>query len=447
MAVCAPKLTESEPEEPEEAERMVRLLDHVVSKEGGTEEDEEAAREIQSLERFLLAESTRGRDARSNGKRERGAKDGEVAKTLDEVRIRIDRTAPRSSWLLNSESSFADDSLLLSPAPRLHASTQVDKLVRRSLSKSVEVLDGLALFNKLRASVLLPTGVETLDALLGGGLREGQVTEFFGASPSGKTQVCHCVAACAAWLDFQVVYLTSNGSFSAERLVKLSPHVMSHFNLTDAEGVDGISKILANVSVSQVSDTISTIALIQGMVESFGLLVKHNKRIPKVVIVDSPSLYLYRDLSTNMQFGRFLMTLLSSSLKALATRFSVAVLVTNHEVRPWFLQSQPGDGRGDREECRPGLGQLWTPQVNVRIHLKMFRLGLNQIHGGEEGEEGAGKQAVVCRAVLTKASTTSCGREVWMRVGENRIEGLDNPGLEQQDLFQGGALQDISVWR
>ena len=136
-------------------------------------------------------------------------------------------------------------------------------------------------------------------------------------------------------------------------------------------------------------------------------------------------------------------TLLSSSLKALATRFSVAVLVTNHEVRPWFLQGQPGDGRGDREECRPGLGQLWTPQVNVRIHLKMFRLDLNQIHG----EEGAGKQAVVCRAVLTKASTTSCGREAWMRMGENRVEGLDNPGLEQQDLFQGGALQDISVWR
>ena len=322
----------------------------------------------------------------------------------------------------------------------------MDKLVRRSLSKSVEVLDGLALFNKLQASVLLPTGVETLDALLGGGLREGQVTEFFGASPSGKTQVCHCVAACAAWLDFQVVYLTSNGSFSAERLVRLSPHVMSHFNLTNAEGVDSISKILANVSVSQVSDTISVIALIQGMVESFGLLVKHNKRIPKVVIVDSPSLYLYRDLSTNLHFGRFLMTLLSSSLKALATRFSLAVLVTNHEVRPWFLQSQPGEGGGDHKECRPGLGQLWTPQVNVRIHLKMFRLDLNQIHE-KEGEDCAAEQAVVCRAVLTKTSTTSCGREAWMRMGDNRVEGLENPSLEQQDLFPGGAMQDISVWR
>ena len=71
---------------------MVRLLDHVVSKEGGTEEAEEAAREIQSLERFLLAEGKRGRDARSNGKRERGAKDGEVAKTLDEVRSESNRS-------------------------------------------------------------------------------------------------------------------------------------------------------------------------------------------------------------------------------------------------------------------------------------------------------------------------------------------------------------------
>ncbi|CAB1117854.1 unnamed protein product [Ectocarpus sp. CCAP 1310/34] len=41
------------------------------------------------------------------------------------------------------------------------------------------------------------TGSKQLDALLGGGIETGSITEFFGEFRSGKTQLCHtlCVTS------------------------------------------------------------------------------------------------------------------------------------------------------------------------------------------------------------------------------------------------------------
>ena len=44
----------------------------------------------------------------------------------------------------------------------------------------------------------LSTGAASLDLLLGGGFRTGELTELVGPSSSGKTQVCHAAAAAAA---------------------------------------------------------------------------------------------------------------------------------------------------------------------------------------------------------------------------------------------------------
>ena len=46
-------------------------------------------------------------------------------------------------------------------------------------------------FGQTLRAVTSDIGLPDLDALLGGGFRQGQVTELCGASPSGKTQLCH----------------------------------------------------------------------------------------------------------------------------------------------------------------------------------------------------------------------------------------------------------------
>jgi RAD51-like protein 3 len=61
-----------------------------------------------------------------------------------------------------------------------------------------------------------------VDALLGGGLRQGQLTEITGQSSSGKTQVCLCSASHVAARQLGVVmYLDTSNSFSPSRIARI----------------------------------------------------------------------------------------------------------------------------------------------------------------------------------------------------------------------------------
>ena len=72
---------------------------------------------------------------------------------------------------------------------------------------------------------IVPTGLSTLDAHLGGGLPRRAVTELVGPAGAGKTQLCLSVAA-RALIDgssdsARVIYVDTEGSFSASRLLQL----------------------------------------------------------------------------------------------------------------------------------------------------------------------------------------------------------------------------------
>uniref|UniRef100_A0A453SVX4 RecA family profile 1 domain-containing protein n=1 Tax=Aegilops tauschii subsp. strangulata TaxID=200361 RepID=A0A453SVX4_AEGTS len=68
----------------------------------------------------------------------------------------------------------------------------------------------------------LPTGLEGIDTLLGGGLRKGQLTEITGQSSSGKTQVClYSAAHVAARHMGAVLYLDTSNSFSPSRIAHI----------------------------------------------------------------------------------------------------------------------------------------------------------------------------------------------------------------------------------
>nr|CAD1817599.1 unnamed protein product [Ananas comosus var. bracteatus] len=76
----------------------------------------------------------------------------------------------------------------------------------------VELLD-----DANRNKHVLPTGLEGIDVLLGGGLREGQLIEIAGPSSSGKTQVCLHSASCIADKG-SVMFLDTCNSFSPNRI-------------------------------------------------------------------------------------------------------------------------------------------------------------------------------------------------------------------------------------
>lgn len=68
---------------------------------------------------------------------------------------------------------------------------------------------------------MIPTGIAKLDEILGGGVRDGIITDIFGASGTGKTQLALQVTAGALSCGTKVFYQDTTGSFRPERLVEM----------------------------------------------------------------------------------------------------------------------------------------------------------------------------------------------------------------------------------
>jgi DNA repair protein RadA len=68
----------------------------------------------------------------------------------------------------------------------------------------------------------LSTGSTGMDRLLGGGFEEGKITEVFGASNSGKTQLAMQATVMATERGWKSVYVDTEGTFRPERVVQMA---------------------------------------------------------------------------------------------------------------------------------------------------------------------------------------------------------------------------------
>jgi DNA repair protein RadA len=68
----------------------------------------------------------------------------------------------------------------------------------------------------------LSTGSAGLDGLLGGGYEEGKITEVFGPSNSGKTQLAVQASVMASARGWKSVYVDTESTFRPERVVQMA---------------------------------------------------------------------------------------------------------------------------------------------------------------------------------------------------------------------------------
>ena len=83
----------------------------------------------------------------------------------------------------------------------------------------------MSLFEALEASRRLgrlTTGSEGIDSLLGGGLEEAKITEVFGPSNSGKTQLAIQATVMAAARGWRSVYVDTESTFRPERVEQIA---------------------------------------------------------------------------------------------------------------------------------------------------------------------------------------------------------------------------------
>jgi len=73
--------------------------------------------------------------------------------------------------------------------------------------------------------MIVSTGSRSLDSILGGGIRSGMVTDFFGRSGTGKSQLCFTI--CANYAKEinpgeSILFIDTTGNFRPERIQEIA---------------------------------------------------------------------------------------------------------------------------------------------------------------------------------------------------------------------------------
>ncbi|KAF7436751.1 recombinase rad51 [Pleurotus ostreatus] len=190
--------------------------------------------------------------------------------------------------------------------------------------------------------VHITTGSKQLDALLGGGIETGAITEMFGEFRTGKSQICHTLAVtCQLPVSMgggegKCLYIDTEGTFRPVRLLA----VAERYGLNGEEVLDNVAYARAYNADHQNQLLTSASAL---MSESSGR----------------------GELSSRQNhLGKFLRT-----LQRLADEFGIAVVITNQ------VMSNPDAAAGPYagNEKKPIGGNIIAHASTTRLQLKKAR--------------------------------------------------------------------------
>jgi len=151
----------------------------------------------------------------------------------------------------------------------------------------------------------IETGCEPLDKLLNGGVERGIISNFYGESGSGKTNVCIQVAAEVAKNGGNVAYIDTEAGFSPERFVQIAgEEELENLFLKDATDFDEQKSAIE--SLDEFKEDVELI-IVDSMVSLYRLQVNGDNAN-----------------EVNQELSRQL-----SELSKIARKHNIAVMVTN----------------------------------------------------------------------------------------------------------------------
>nr|XP_033808989.1 DNA repair protein RAD51 homolog 2 isoform X5 [Geotrypetes seraphini] len=175
----------------------------------------------------------------------------------------------------------------------------------------------------------LPTNLDSLDKVLYGGVACGALTEVTGPSGCGKTQFCILMSllatlpSCIGGLNGNVVFIDTESTFSAERLVEMATHRFPEYFDTEEKILSMTSRIHLYRELT-CEDVLKRIESLEEEIIS--------KKV-KLVIVDSVASVVRKEFDTQLQGNLTkrsnLLAREASLLKYLAEEFSIPVILTN----------------------------------------------------------------------------------------------------------------------
>jgi len=214
------------------------------------------------------------------------------------------------------------------------------------------------------ATPKITTGASALDRLIGGGIEAGTITEIYGDSGSGKTQLALalCVKAQLATDNGgaagRVLFIDTDDTFRTERVQEIA----------EASGVDA-EQCMHNIRSTRAANFEMQCVALKAAANELADAAEGEYRL---VVVDCVMAHLRAEYSGRGDLSERQQTLNSylSELKKLARAFKVAVVVTNQVMA---IPDQFSLGGPQVKSCG---GPVMAHNTNTKIFLK--KAGRNQ---------------------------------------------------------------------
>jgi len=227
----------------------------------------------------------------------------------------------------------------------------------------IDFESGMQLLKKRENVLKITTGSKAFDAMLGGGIESGAVTEVFGAYGSGKTSIAHQLAVNAqlpiaeGGADGAVVWIDSEGTLRPEYIKKIA----------EAKGLDS-EKLLNNFKGVRAFNSDHQMLLAEKVED----LIKEGLPV-RLLVIDSMTSHFRSEYIGRGQLSERQQKLNKHVhiLLKLASQYNIAVYITNQ------VMSKPDTFFGDPTEAIGGhvLHHASTYRIYLRRGKKGTRVG------------------------------------------------------------------------
>jgi DNA repair protein RadB len=156
----------------------------------------------------------------------------------------------------------------------------------------------------------IPTG-SPIDAIMGGGIEKGCLTQFYGPPGSGKTNIVLQLLVCCAKNGDKAIFIDTEGGLSIERVKQISNNQF-----------DGFANNIIIFEPTSFNEQIEVLKKVEDLLDS-------KRENVELIILDS-AVALYRlkegdSTQTNRELGQQM-----ALLSRIARKHNVAVVITNH---------------------------------------------------------------------------------------------------------------------
>ncbi|KAK7863395.1 hypothetical protein R5R35_004358 [Gryllus longicercus] len=223
-------------------------------------------------------------------------------------------------------------------------------------------------------SAMVSTGIERLDALLGGGILTGNIYEVCGLSGSCKTQLCLTIAMnIALSLKQKVYYIDAKLDFSSRRIFSM----LEEKQIAETD----VTETLKRIEVVRIKDLYQLFSFLHTLRENLAQRELESSFV-RVIILDSLPAVFFSFLNDTNNEGIALKSQLANTMKHIALECHVAFLLVNLASRHFDeIENLPDPdltvSSVQTEVVKPALGKQWLHIPSTRLLLKKVE---SQVH-------------------------------------------------------------------